>query len=250
MDVTWGELAVVVVMAFAAALTQSTVGFGAAIVFTPVATFAVGAQSAVAISIIFVSAISTIVFLESRPRAPLGPIAPLAIAGVLGTPIGVWVLAHSDETTLRFLVGSSVLAGAITTMFGHTNPTPRPAPLALTAAAGLVSGTLRGATSMGGPPVVLYLHWLGGDAMSIRSRLFAYFVLFAFPGIPMAWIGGVIGTKEVVLATASLPAVGAGILVGRAVRGHLPDAWYRRTSMGLLVVTSAIAIAGAVLSIV
>jgi len=250
MDVSWVEVAVVVVMAFAAALTQSTVGFGAAIVFTPVASFAVGAQSAVATSIIFGSVISTIVFLESRPRAALGPIAPLAVAGVLGTPIGVWILAHSDETTLRLLVGTSVLAGAITTMFGHTNPEARPAPLPLTAAAGLVSGTLRGATSMGGPPVVLYLHWLGGDAMRIRSQLFAYFVLFAIPGIPLAWIGGVIGMKEVVLATASLPAVGLGILVGRSVRGRLSDVWYRRTSMGLLVVTSSIAITGAVMAIV
>lgn len=249
MDATWPELVIVALLALAAATTQSTVGFGAAIVFTPLATLAIGAQSAVATSLLFGSVISAVVFTEYRPRAPLAPIVPLALAGILATPLGILILARADETTLRFLVGIVVLTGAITTLTGHTRPEPRSVPLFATAGVGLLSGVLRGATSMGGPPVVLYMHWVGGDAVTIRGRLFGYLFLFTLPGIPLAFLGGVIGGREVEQALVALPAVGVGIVLGRYARPLVSEVWYRRLSMGLLGVTSAVAIAGAAASL-
>jgi uncharacterized membrane protein YfcA len=247
-DPTWPELVFVALLALVAATTQSTIGFGAAVVFTPLATLAVGAQSAVVTSLIFGSVISAVVFTEYRPRAPVGPIVPLALAGILATPAGIWVLARADETTLRFLVGVVVLAGAITTLTGRTRPEPRPEPLPATVGVGIVSGVMRGATSMGGPPVVLYMHWLGGNAVTIRGRLFAYFLLFSLPGVPFAFLGGVIGGRELAQALVSLPAIGVGVVIGRYARPLVSEAWYRGLSMALLALTSTVAIAGAVAS--
>jgi hypothetical protein len=113
---------------------------------------------------------------------------------------------------------------------------------------GLVSGLLRGATSMGGPPVVLYLHWLGGGPLLIRGRLFAYFALSALPGIALAWWSGVLGPREAWHALVSTPLVLGGIVGGRLLRPRLSAAAFRGGTLALLAVTSAVAVAQVLLA--
>jgi uncharacterized membrane protein YfcA len=106
----------------------------------------------------------------------------------------------------------------------------------------LASGVLNGATSMGGPPVVLYLHRLGGGAYEIRARLFSYFALSAIPAIPLAWAGGVLGAPEAWQAAVSAPLVLGGVIAGRWLLPRLGEAAFRRGTLTLLAGSSAVAI--------
>ena len=116
MSVPIEQLAWIAAIALAAAATQSTIGFGSAVLFTPLATLVVGAHSAVATSIVIGSLLSISLYLEYRPRARFTTVLPLAALGTMTTPLGIWVLSHANEATLRSLVGLVVLAGAIVTL--------------------------------------------------------------------------------------------------------------------------------------
>ena len=237
-------LVAIAAIAFVGALTQSAIGFGFAIVFTPLVTLLVGAQSAVATSIALGTLLSLALIVEARPpRSAFRPVLVIAVLGTLTTPLGVWVLAHAPEQWLRGLVALAVLSGAVVTLRSHPRVVPHGGSALTASIVGFLSGILRGATSMGGPPVVLYLHWLGGGPIEIRHRLFGYFALFSLTGIPIAWWGGVLGGDEARQALVSGPLVLTGVLAGRLVRPRLSEAVFRGSTVSLLVATSVVAIA-------
>jgi uncharacterized membrane protein YfcA len=242
------QLLALATFAAAGAATQSAIGFGLAVVFTPLAILIVGAEEAVATSIVLAAFLSVGTYAEHRPRASLRAIAPLGLAGVIATPVGILILTKFDETSLRVLVGAAVLIGALSTLTReatHERVEHRTA----TVGVGFISGITRGATSMGGPPVVLYQHWLGRSAESIRGNMFAYFMFISVLSLPLVWLGGVI-TGDVVLNVAvALPALVVGLLLGRWVRTWLPLRWFRLVTLALLTGTSLVAFIGAAVSI-
>jgi len=244
------ELIVVAALVLLAAFTQATFGFGFALVFTPLAAFVVGPHAAVATSIALSALLSLAVYWEHRPRESLRRVAPLVVPALAAFPLGLALLVHVNEAALRVLVGLAVTAGAGMNVWrsGPAHP-ERPNRVALMVPMGILSGVLRGATGMGGPPIVLYQHWVGGDAAAIRRRLFAYFAFFATPGIPMALLSGVLTLDVWGFVLAGVPAVGLGIVLGRALRPHLAEHWFQRLSMALLALTAGAAVVGAALAI-
>lgn len=243
------ELSLLLLFVLLAAATQSAIGFGLAVVFTPLATLVVGAQEAIVTSMLLAVVLSVATYLEHRPRTSLREIAPLGLAAVAATPIGILMLTRFDETGLRVLVGAAVLIGAVSTLTREA-PSERAERLPITIAVGLVGGVTRGATSMGGPPVVLYQHWLGRSAASIRGSMFAYFALLSVLSLPIVWFGGVITEDVAMNLVYALPALAAGLLMGRWARGHLPDRWFRQITLALLAATSLVAFGGAIASAV
>jgi len=108
---------------------------------------------------------------------------------------------------------------------------------------------IRGATSMGGPPIVLYQHWIGGGAERIRGRLFAYFFWIGIPATLIIIPSGLF-TRDVLRDTAlAIPALVVGLVGGRLIRPHIAEHWFGRLSMLLLAGTSALAAWGAVRAI-
>jgi len=116
-----------------------------------------------------------------------------ANGALLGTPLGVLILVRADETLLRLLVATSVFVSAVVTLAtgnGHPHEA-RPEPLVRQGAVGIMGGVIRGAVSMGGPPIVLYQHWIGGGADRIRGSLTAYFFWVGIPATAMTVPSGV-----------------------------------------------------------
>jgi uncharacterized membrane protein YfcA len=239
------DLALIALLAGLGALTQSGLGFGYAILFTPLATLIVGAQSAVATSLVTGTVMSFGLYAESRPRAPLRSVLPLAVIGTLTTPIGIWLLTRADEVTLRLLVGTAVLGTTAVNMLSRPRLEARSEHPAAVVGAGALSGVLRGSTSLGGPPIVLYQHWLGGGPTVIRGRLFAYFALSSLPGLAIATAGGVITRQVLVQSALALPVIAVAVALGPRVRARLSEVWFRRLSIGLLLFTAVVAIYGA-----
>ncbi|MDA1241442.1 MAG: hypothetical protein O2798_11480, partial [Chloroflexi bacterium] len=120
----------------------------------------------------------------------------------------------------------------------------RPDPVVRQTLVGVVGGIIRGAVSMGGPPIVLYQHWIGGGALLIRGKLFAYFFWVGVPATLMAVPTGVFGGPVMKGALLALPALAVGIVIGRLVRPSLSEAWFRRSSMIMLALTAAVAAIG------
>lgn len=228
-------------------LIEAVLGFGFAVMFMPAAALLVAPQHAVAVSLVLGTLMGAGLYIEQTPRAPLRSIGPLVAGALLGTPIGILALLRLDEAWLRLLVAGSVLLTAVVTTAGgsgHTRPT-RADHAWGQALVGLLGGAIRAAISMGGPPVVLYQHWVGGGAQQIRARLYAYFFWLGVPATLMAVPAGVFTVEVLRDSAVALPGLVLGIVVGRRLRPHLGEHWFWRLSMAMLVATSALALYGA-----
>lgn len=161
-----------------------------------------------------------------------------AIVGrVFGIALAVLVLAVVSADRLGLLSGLFVLVAVGITATGLRLPT-RPGVLAV---AGLLSGFLGTAVSIGGPPMaLLYQHETGP---SIRGTLSAFFVV----GVTMSLIGlamvGRFGLAEMRLAALLIPAVLVGYAVSRRLARILDRGYLRPAILIMSALTSAIVIA-------
>lgn len=245
------EYAAILLIALAAAFVQAAVGFGYALVFAPIAAFVIAPADAIAVSIASSTIINTLLYLEYRPRADIRAVAPLVVASVLATPIGLWVLLVADEGVLRLLIATGVFLSAAVNLRRptHAGP-PRPDRFAYQLGVGGLAGVMRGAVSMGGPPVILYQHWVGGGAAAIRSKMFAFFFWGGFPAVALAVASGVLHADSWPLVLAATVGIVPGVAAGRGMRPRLGEQLFARLSMGLLGGTALVAAVGATLAIV
>lgn len=251
------ELALIVLFACFAAFVQSAIGFGYSLVFVPLAALLIVPSDAVGASLVSGTVISIFLYAEHTPREPMRPMIPMALAATATVPLGLWLLVVANEEFLHLLLSVAVLASAVinlTQRHGgpgeHQGEPRRPERFSWQVAVGAASGVMRGAVSMSGPPVILYQHWIGGTAGSIRSRMFAFFVWTGIPAVIIAAVGGVFRSEVWYYALAASFALPAGVFLGRLTRHRMSDLTFSRLSMALLGGTSAVAVIGAVRNIV
>lgn len=151
---------------------------------------------------------------------------PMAGAACLALPFGTVLLAATEPQLLRRAIGGLVLGFAILLSAGWRYRGARPLPLNL--GVGVVSGLLKGATGMSGPPVILYLLSGAEAAREHRANLIVFFGIVSLAAIPpLVWYGLLNVTVVVLTAAMMLPLLG-GLRVGIKLFGRLPEAWFRR----------------------
>ena len=242
-------VAVALIAAFAA-FVQASVGFGYALVFAPAAAFFIAPSEAIAVSIASSAAINMLLYVEYRPRTNLRAVWPLVTASVVATPLGLWVLLAANEDLLRLFIATGVLLSAAVNLRHPTRQgPPREERVSLQLIIGGLSGVIRGAVSMGGPPVILYQHWIGGGAAAIRSKMFAFFFWGGVPAVLLAVASGVLNADSWPYVLAASVALPVGIYAGRGLRPRISEALFGRLSMGLLGGTAGMAAIGAALAI-
>jgi hypothetical protein len=238
-----------------AALAQTVTGFGFALLFVPLATLAVGAKASVASALLLSVVASGAPWLEIRPRPPLRPVLPIAGAALASTPLGILVLAGADEALLRFVVGFAVLAGAVTVLrrapsSGNAVAPARRRRLLPLFGVGLLSGVARGATSMGGPPLVLYLHWSGAAPEAARITLLSYLGVMSVSSVPFVLLSGEVTAEVLRIVAAGIPAVLVALVIGRRVRRLVTESRYRRISVALLTISGSAALGAAIAGLI
>lgn len=153
------EFVVFGILALVAATSQALFGVGYGVLITPVGALLVDPETAIAASLVTGSTVALVLYMEHRPRPPLRETSLVASAGIAGIPFGVWLLTEAGDDLLRLCVGSAVLFSALGGLVhGNVGHARRPDQRVVLLGAGLLSGALRGAVSMPGPPVLLYAH--------------------------------------------------------------------------------------------
>ncbi len=237
------ELIAVAMLALLATSVQTSVGFGSGLIFVPAATLVIGAEPAIATMLVASPLVGVVLYALETPRTALSDVVPVAGLSLISTPLGIWLLVQSDEDMLRLLVGFAVLASVGVNQISSRGPEVQRQPqLARAAASGLAAGVMRGSTSLGGPPMVLYYHWLGGGGWRFRSRMFSSSALSGAPSLAIAAAGGVFNTDTMPAVATGFVATGAGIVLGLRLRPLVTDNRLARITMLLLLATSALAI--------
>lgn len=232
-------IAALLATAFVAGVARGFSGFGAALIFVPLASALVGPKIAVPLLLVvdFIAALGMIP--DAWRKADRRDVAIMSIGGLIGVPIGVYVLTIMEPTALRWAIVVLVFALLALIMSGwkyRSEPTPP-----MTVGVGLTSGLLSGAAQIGGPPVVAYLLGRAMNHHGVRANIVLYFAVQSVFSAISYFAGGLITREVLTLAIVVTPVFAGAIWLGSHMFSRSDERFFRRVCFGLI---AAAAIAG------
>jgi len=234
---TEADLAGVIGIAFLAAGCQSLTGFGSALVAVPLLSLYLDAKLAVVISTFLSTIVSTPLLFEVRRQVRMAKVAPLAMGGVLGVPVGLLILKEADAGVLKVLVAAVViLASAL--LFLAPRLTLGGRNLLSALVTGALSGLLRASTSMAGPPVVLYTLSHEREIEEFRSTVLGAFLFTGVLTVPGLIVADLISRDALIATAVAIPGLALGLLVGTLLRSRVQPKLFRSLVLAVLVITS------------
>jgi len=221
-------------------LIKGALGVGTPLLTVPMMAQVLPPQMAIAIMAIPVVVANIWQFARAeRSTAVMARFWPTFVAILVGTWIGVKILATIDEKTLMYLVGLAVIFFAILQGSRFRLHLPdrlvRPAGVFFGGASGLIGGV----SSFFGPMLITYLISIRGLSKNqfVSSISFLY-VSAVVPWTLMLIVYGILDQRMLVYsAFATLPIV-LGLMIGQRIRKHISDDRFRYLIIGILVISA------------
>jgi uncharacterized membrane protein YfcA len=150
------------------------------------------------------------------------------------------VLARLDATVLQLAVAVTVLVASLTLFSSPRAGAVQVHPVTALAAGGL-SGALRAATSMSGPPVVLYaLSRFGDDVERFRANVLGVLLPGSLVTIAGVAVAGLIDGEILLACAVAAPTMIAGTILGGQLRRSVQPALFRRAVLSVLIGATAV----------
>ena len=205
-------IALVVAVVFCAAFVQSLSGFGFALIVMPLITLVVGLRTAAPLVALAGLTSYAINLIRYRQSVNLKEVLRMGASSALGIPIGVWALAHVDESLVTGLLGSILIAYAV---YGLARPaTARLCSPRWVYPAGFIAGCLGGAYNTAGPPVIVYASLRRWPKDEFRAVLQAFFLLNAALIVGAHYVTRHLTAGVLTLYVYAAPALLLGMLAG------------------------------------
>lgn len=222
----------VMLVALLAGLARGFSGFGAALIFIPLASALLGPRVAAPLLLVVDNILAAPLIPAAWRVASRKEVATLAAGALAGAPAGAWLLLHADPVALRWGMSALALAMLALLVSGwryHGRPS-----LGASIGVGVASGFCSGAAQMGGPPVVAY--WLGGaiPAQRVRANIVLFFAVSGAISAVVYLLGGLLDREVLRLALLVGPAYGAGLWVGSRLFGLASERLFRATCFLLI----------------
>jgi uncharacterized protein len=234
-------MALAAAAALAGATVQSATGFGFALIASPALFAAMSPYEAVSALLLTGFLLNVLVLADRKGEVRWRAIAPMLAFGLPGLAGGAALLSALPKPVLQIAVGAAVIAAA---GFQHRAearaPEPYEASLGSAAAVGVVSGALTTATSVSGPPIVLWLRAQRLPPAELRASLAASFLALNLTGgvaLLVAGGPGSLAAPGVLLPLLALVAVGHAI--GALAFRRLDQRRFRSLVLALVVAAGA-----------
>lgn len=221
-----------------AGLARGFSGFGAALIFIPLASALLGPRVAAPLLLVVDNILAAPLIPAAWRQASRREVATLAAGTLVGAPFGAWLLLHGDPVTLRWAMSALALAmlGLLASGWRYRGTPSGSASLGVGLAAGLCSG----AVQMGGPPVVAY--WLGGaiPANRVRANIVLFFAASGAISAAVYLLGGLLTVEVLRLALVVGPAYGAGLWAGSRLFGLASERLFRGICFALIAIAAVL----------
>jgi uncharacterized protein len=231
-DVDTTALVLLIFVALVAGMSRGFSGFGAALIFVPLAGVLVGPKLGAPILVIIDGIFASYLIPSAWKLGDRRDIALMFSGAIIGVPVGTVILTLFAPLTLRWLIAGMALAMLILLISGWRYH-GRPHALA-TIVVGAISGLFSGIAQIGGPPVVSY--WLGTETAyaKLRANIILYFAASTVLSLTTYVWGGLMTAQVLKLALFTGPAYGLGTLAGARMFGLASPAVFRTSSLGLI----------------
>ena len=228
----------------AASIVKGTTGFGFALVATPLLLLLWEPLVMVPVLIPASMVANILIVTQNRHRLEWGRVAPMAIAGVLGIPLGTVILLLVPSTALKIGVALVVLASAIILMTGARVNISRER--VASSVAGFMSGLLLTSTTISGPPVTLLLINQRWPKDVFRTSLALFFLTLQGFAIVSLAVGGILTVSTLTVSMALLPSVLLGYALAVRLLPHIPQEAFLRIATAVVMATGVLALVTAV----
>ena len=226
-----------------ASLLKSTTGFGFALIATPLLLLLW--EPTLVVPIVLPLVLTVDVFIVAQNWRLLEPrrLAPMVIAGVLGVPLGTYVLLVASPQVLRLGIAGLVLVSAILLLLGVTIPISRERLAG--GIAGFLSGLLVTSTSISGPPVALFMINQRWAKHTFRTSLGLFFLgQVTLAIISLAGVGALHSGTLLVSAILWVPVL-LGYLAAIRLLPYVSQQGFLRIAMLIVMAAAVLAIANA-----
>lgn len=230
-------LIVAAAIAAVAGVVRGITGFGGAMVAAPPLALLLGPHVAVPVVLLLESVVAAPMLVQTRHRVQWRVIGPIVLAACSTVVLGVLLLATTEPQIIRRAIAVTVIVFAAILLRGwRYTGQPR---LVTSVGLGAVSGAMLGATSIGGPPVILYL--LSGPAPieATRANLTLYVAVTSLAGIALLWYHGIFDAHAGWTSLWLAPAYYLGLIAGQRLFPRFSDTRFRQFTLLLLIVVSA-----------
>ena len=225
----------VVLIIFLAVFTQSVSGFGSALIAMALLPELVGMGVATPLVAAMAMTVEGCLLLCYHASLNLRAVWRLALASLVGIPLGMLALRRFDENIAMTILGIIIAAYAVYALFELKPP-------ALSHPAwgfffGLLAGMLGGAYNTSGPPVVVYgnsRRWMPAE---FKSNLQGFFLLNSVLVVSGHALSHHFSQAVIQNYLIALPALALGILAGVSLDRMVNPGIFRKIVLILLIVT-------------
>jgi uncharacterized membrane protein YfcA len=223
----------VALIIFLAALTQTVTGFGSALVSMALLTQILGIQVAAPLVALMAGTIELVLLVRYRQALKLSAVWRIAVASVVGIPLGLWALRSVSERVVLAVLGLVIIGYAVYALASPRLPEIKQPGWAF--GFGFLAGLLGGAYNVSGPPAILYGSSQRWSPAEFKSNLQGFFLLndaLVIAGhalsshlTPIVWGNFCI----------AVPAIALGLVAGLVLERFINPAVFRRMVLGLLI---------------
>lgn len=217
-----------------AGFVSGLVGFAFALVAAPIWLRVLDPLEVVALVVCFGVLTQGYALWNMRREIDLVPSVPFILGGVVGVPLGVWVVRQIDPHLFQVAVGVFMIAYTgfllLRPDVGRITRGGRPADCAV----GFVSGVLGGMTGFSGPIVTLWCALRPWNKYEQRQAYQPYLLVMHLTTIASLAMAGTVSRQTGELFVLGTPLVVAGLWAGFRLYRRIDDEAYRRVVLWLL----------------
>ena len=219
---------------FLAVFTQSLSGFGVALVAMALLPSLIGIRVATPLVALIALMLEFVLVMYYRQSLQVRAVWNIALAAVIGTPLGVLFLARVDESVALAILGVVIAGYALYALLGLKMPRLEKSFWAYLA--GLSGGMLGGAYNTSGPPVIVYADCRSWPPDVFKGNLQGYFIIVSLATVASHVLNGNITIQVWHLFLSALPFMILGIVTGLSLDRKLNPVVFRKVVLILLIV--------------
>lgn len=228
-------LVVMITVLFIAGAVRGFAGFGAGMIFMPVATSLIHPATAAASFLFMDFVIALPLAIKAVRLCDWSTVVPAAIGSVLSVYAGAWLLANTDVLVLRWVIFAIVtgLLCLLVSGWRYQGKPTRP----ISFGVGMTAGVLGGISQVSGPPVVAF--WLSSakEPAIVRANLIVFFALASIGTTIAYWYSGFFTIAVFHFLLVGAPTYGLGIFLGSRGFGRSPRL-YRKIAYSLIAIAA------------
>lgn len=231
-EVSLNAAIAICVVAFVSGTARGFSGFGAALIFMPLASSIAGPRLVAALLLIidFVSAAPLVP--NAWKQADRKATAVMVFGALIGVPVGTYFLSRLDPVTTRWIISGFVFALLLLLLSGWRYRGKDHVSVAV--GVGGLSGFCSGLAQTGGPPIVGY--WLGRPIASTiaRANIMLFFGASDCFSVASYAFTGLITMDVLKFSLVVGPVYGIGVWFGASLFGRASEKVFRAICYALI----------------